>query len=137
VSDDDPALGRPIGWWLKEADERIELAFAEALAGLGVDRRSWQVLDTVARRPTTRPELATLLSAFDPPDVIAGVVDDLASRGWVEEPDGTLRLTGAGEGVHAELRQRVAQVRQRVTDALPADDYATLVRLLRRLTEAF
>lgn len=33
------ALERPIGWWLKEADARLDAAFDRALEGRGVDRR--------------------------------------------------------------------------------------------------
>jgi len=111
MRDDDPALRRPIGWRLKEADERIELAFAEALAGLGADRRDWQVLDTLARRRIRRLELTTLFAAFDPAEAIAGVVEDLTARRWVEEADGVLRLTPDSVRTHAQLGRRVDEVR--------------------------
>lgn len=35
-------LRRPIGWWLKEADARLEAAFDNALAGQDVDPRGWR-----------------------------------------------------------------------------------------------
>jgi hypothetical protein len=34
---------RPIGWWLKQLDARIEASFDAALADVGVDRRRWQI----------------------------------------------------------------------------------------------
>ena len=41
------AMSRPVGWWLKEADARLDAAFDRTLAGRDVDRRGWQVLATL------------------------------------------------------------------------------------------
>ncbi len=48
------AMSRPIGWWLKEADRRIEAAFDDALRGTGWNRcgGGWP---TRFRRRTTWP----------------------------------------------------------------------------------
>jgi hypothetical protein len=133
---DDDALARPIGWWLKEADARINAAFDRSLAGTGVDRRGWQVLDSLARGPVGRAQLVGTLAAFDPPEVLERAIGDLGSRGWIDRADDTLRLTPNGASQHAALRPRVDAVRERVRAALPRDDYVTLVTLLSRLTTA-
>jgi hypothetical protein len=36
---DDEVLARPVGWWLEEADARINGAFDRALEGSAVTRR--------------------------------------------------------------------------------------------------
>ncbi|WP_294570182.1 MarR family winged helix-turn-helix transcriptional regulator [uncultured Arthrobacter sp.] len=134
----EPALGqqdRPVGWWLKEADRRLDGAFNQALEGQGSDRRTWQVLASLARRPESPARLVELLRPFDPPAVVAGVVADLTERGLVEEAAGLLRLTEAGRHVHGALSGPVADVRRQVRESLPGEDYATLLRLLGRLTE--
>jgi hypothetical protein len=76
----DPA-SRPIGWWLKEADARLDSAFDRALVGKGRTRREWQVLSTLAARPTGSDELAVALAAFGPADAILGLVRALQARG--------------------------------------------------------
>ncbi|MBJ2121529.1 hypothetical protein I6N91_11125 [Arthrobacter sp. MSA 4-2] len=134
----EPAPGqqdRPIGWWLKEADRRLDGAFDRALEGHGSDRRTWQVLASLARRPESPARLVDLLSPFDPPAVISGVIADLTERGLVEEAAGLLRLTEAGRHVHKALSGPVADVRRQVSESLPGGDYSTLLRLLGRLTE--
>ena len=134
----EPAPGqqdRPIGWWLKEANRRLDGAFDRALEGQGSDRRIWQVLSSLARRPESPARVVDLLSPFDPPAVVLGVVADLTERGLVEETAGLLRLTEAGRHVHEALSGPVAEVRRQVSESLPGDDYATLLRLLGRLTE--
>jgi hypothetical protein len=133
---DEQALARPIGSWLKEADARLNAAFDRQLQSRNVDRRAWQVLTSLARRPTTRPELVKSLAAFEAPEVVVGVVSDLAARGWVQESTGLLELTAEGVRAQAALVPVVDVVRRRVTAALPREDYVTLVCLLERLIAA-
>ena len=133
---DDEVLARPVGWWLKEADARINAAFDSALDGSPVDRRGWQVLNSLAQQPTSRAGLVASLGSFDSAPAILSVIEELADRHWVEEDSGLLRLTPDGVQAQAELAPLVDRVRQQVRAALPQADYLTLVRLLARLTEA-
>lgn len=130
------AVGRPIGWWLKEADARLNAAFDRALHGSSIDRRGWQVLNTLAGRPTSREELFGSLASFDPPTVVRDVVSHLQAQLMVEEAAGLLQLTPDGARQQAELAPLVDTVRQQISAALPREDYVTLVRLLARLTES-
>ncbi|MCU1442984.1 MAG: hypothetical protein JWQ59_1134 [Cryobacterium sp.] len=129
-------LRRPVGWWLKEADARLNAAFDQALEGTQVDRRGWQALNSLSSRPLTRADLAASLTSFDAPDVIHGVIVELERRGWAQEVNGLLRLTSAGVQKQADLAPLVERVRERVRAALPPDEYVQLVRLLARFTEA-
>lgn len=134
---DDQLLWRPIGWWLKEADARLDAAFDASLTVRGVDRRAWQVLATLARSATPRREVAAGLASFDALAVVNGVIDDLRERGWVAESfDEVLQLTPDGAREQQALVPLVEEVRHKVAEALPEEDYVTLVRLLARLVEA-
>jgi hypothetical protein len=129
---------RPIGWWLKEADARLEHAFDVRLRAHGVtSRRGWQVLASVARAPVARTDLVSELATFDPADTVEQLIAELEKEGWLTEEAGLLRLTGSGEELHTALRAQAVVIRNWVADALPGDDYATLVNLLRQLVEAF
>lgn len=131
----DEVLKRPVRWWLKEADARLDAAFDTFLSTRGADRRSWQVLATLARSPAPRTDVIASLTSFDEPAVIEDVVDKLERRGWVDISDGTLRLTQAGAAEQAALAPLVERVRHQVATALPKDDYVELVRLLARLVD--
>ena len=135
MSDEDP-LRRPIGWWLKEADARLDAAFDSSLGGRGVDRRAWQVLAMLARSPSRRTDVVASLASFNHPAILEEVIDELKRRGRVEEANGALRLTPAGADEQATLAPLVEAVRRQVAAALPEDDYLTLVRLLARLVDA-
>jgi hypothetical protein len=129
---------RPIGWWLKEADARLEAAFDLRLRAYGVSsRRGWQVLASAARAPVRRTDLVSDLSSFDSAPTIERLVDELEAEGWLTDDAGTLRLTPEGEDLHARLAAGIAEIRGWVAEALPGDDYRTLVDLLRRLVDAF
>lgn len=134
---DEQILRRPIGWWLKEADSRLDAAFDSALSTHGVDRRAWQVLATLSGAATARTAVIAALAAFDEPAVVEAVIDDLHRRGWVEESDGLLTLTSEGTREQGVLPPLVDDVRRQVVAALPEDEYITLVRLLARLVAAF
>ena len=129
---------RPIGWWLKEADARLEHAFDVRLRAHGVtSRRGWQVLASVARAPVVRTELVAELGNFQPAETIEQLIKELSEEGWLTEEAGRLRLTPSGEELHTALRAQALVIRNWVADALPGDDYQTLIELLRRLVAAF
>ena len=130
------ALSRPIGRWLKEADARLDAAFERSLKGSNVDRRGWQLLASLARRPTPRAELVSSLAAFDSPTALDSALSHLISNGWIEASAGLLRLTPDGEDKRANLAPLIDEVRGQVATALPQDDYITLVGLLQRLVAA-
>lgn len=114
---------RPIGYWLRELDRRIEDAFVATLDGAGLRRRHWQVLNGLGPHdpfwgPGERP--------------YEEVVADLAARGWVA-PDGT--LTPSGETARAAVAADVAAVRRRVAEGVPDEDYLTTVRTLARMVD--
>jgi hypothetical protein len=134
---DENTLRRPIGWWLKEADTRLDAAFDVALAEHGLDRRGWQVLATLDRAPAGRADVTAALAAFDASEVTDSVIDQLLGRGWIDEADGLLQLTADGAHGQTSAAALVAQIRHHVSDALPGDDYTTLIRLLARLVAAF
>ncbi|MEV5747879.1 MarR family transcriptional regulator [Actinoallomurus sp. NPDC052308] len=127
---------RPFGYWVKEIDRRIEEMGRRVLAEQGLDRRLWQVLNTIARGPVGPDdldrELAPFLSADEP--TLRPYVDDLARRGWVSRSgEGDLTLTDAGRDAYARARERMYAARARVVEGLSSEDYDTLMDLLERI----
>lgn len=123
---------RPIGYWLKEIDRLIEEDFARLLAAEGLTRRHWQVLNTIAKRPRSLDELDGKLSPFLSAQVpsVTPVVEELRAKGWV---DATIALTEKGTERHAEVSARVRANRQRLTEGITAEEYASVVDLLERM----
>jgi hypothetical protein len=130
---DNSSERRPIGWWLKTADTRIEQAFEEVLESQSLSRREWQVLEPVSRTPVSEADLLQELQAFVGAQ---DAVDELRRRGLLTEgAAGVLTLTDAGSLAHGKAAAGVAAVRRAVSAALPGENYATLIRLLADLIE--
>lgn len=133
---EEQAVTRPIGWWLKEADTRLNAAFDSALEGTEVDRRGWQVLSALSRGTARRSDLVSTLASFGAPAAVEEIVERMRSRGWIEGPAHAIRLTPAGAAQQEALVPVVDGVRKQVAVALPPPEYLTLVGLLSRLVEA-
>ena len=126
---------RPIGYWVKEIDRRLEDDVDRLLEAEHLTRRHWQVLDTLARAETqseTRgpAHLDAALAPFAA--TVQPQVDDLRDRGWVTAT-GPVALTGAGRAAHNRVAAQVRDFRAHVTDGLSEQDYRTLITLLERI----
>jgi DNA-binding MarR family transcriptional regulator len=126
---------RPFGYWIKEIDRRIEEDFGRLLAAEGLERRGWQVLNTVAAAPvptaTLDERLAPFLDANEPS--VRGYVEALAARGWVT-PDGDLwTITEEGRRGHERASATIHAARRRIMDGISDDEYRTLMDLLPRV----
>jgi DNA-binding MarR family transcriptional regulator len=123
---------KPLGYWLQHLHNLLETQFAMVLSDFRVDRRQWQLLNTLAQHPRGRDDLAAALAPFwnaDEPDPERGLAE-LTARGWVTDANGVIGLTEPGRRAHADLSQRVNETRAVVLTGLTPDRYAETVRTL-------
>ena len=128
--------GRPIGYWLKHLDRLIEATFDRTLADVGLGRRHWQTLNTLAGGPATSTELNTALEPFtgDDPMALAPVIDTLTRRGWVTtEAEGRHALTVDGATAHQRIQKDVDQARRLILTRVTAEEYAQVIDILQRM----
>lgn len=126
---------RPIGYWLKHLDGLIEDHFQQALAVEGVDRRQWQLLNTLAAAPADRQQLAAAVAPFlsDDPDGAARALAALLTRGWLEEHDGRFSMTPAGAAAHRRLRDRASSSRASILAGITPEQYRSVVATLEQM----
>ncbi|MFF2388480.1 hypothetical protein [Agromyces sp. NPDC058104] len=114
---------RPIGYWLRVVDRKLDDAMLELFADEGITRRDWRRLNVIAgtvdderlrRKITSRPERLA----------------PLVQRGWVTDEPGAPRLTEEGEASYAALLERVTALRSRVAGAVSPDDFQTTLATL-------
>ncbi|HET9142137.1 MarR family transcriptional regulator [Actinophytocola sp.] len=124
-------MDRPIGYWLKEVDRLIDADFTRQLAGEGLTRRHWQVLNVLATGVAGQDELDRALAPFltGAEPSTAPVLAELAGRGWVTGHT----LTDAGRAAHTAVADRVRAGRLRLTEGISAEEYATAVAVLERM----
>lgn len=131
---------RPIGFWLKAADDALTRAVDAAQQEHGVTRLEWQVLHAieVAGRMDL-PHLLQVLRPLGPMDQLVEALDRFVEEGWLDEGvDGPhqikfYQLTGQGHERHALILARQMEVRGAAMAGIAADDYTTAVRVLERL----
>jgi hypothetical protein len=130
------APSRPIGYWLKRLDRSIEDAFDRDLARWSLTRRHWQLLNTLSAGAASDSAIAEALAPFLSEGAITeqDVLEDLLNRGWLEGTNALLSLTAAGVQAHALVSSQVNVTRAKILDGLTPEDYATVLRLLERMT---
>ncbi|WP_246842846.1 MarR family transcriptional regulator [Allokutzneria sp. NRRL B-24872] len=120
---------QPIGYWLKHLDGLLEADLAAVLRDVGLDRRKWQVLNTLVSGPLTPAELTAAMAPFDEADAVTALLD----LGWVSRIEGAFALTGAGRLGHTETAARVRYARRRITNGISDEDYVATVAVLERM----
>lgn len=129
---------KPLGYWVKHIHNRLESNLAAQLREFGLDRRSWQVLNTIAHGPIDQAgidhALAPFLDSAEP--TFAPCVAALAARGLVQlDQAGCYVLTPAGAVLHKPAADRIHAGRLATIAGITPAEYAQLLGLLRRVAE--
>lgn len=128
---------RPIGFWIKRLDGRIDEVFDAALETEALSRRHWQVLHSLQRESATLAAVQESLLPFDADGhEVAAIVADLLARGWIAEETERLLVTAAGSRAHDRAAAEVAGVRERLMAAVTDEEYLATVDVLRRMSQA-
>ncbi|MFI9506468.1 MarR family winged helix-turn-helix transcriptional regulator [Nocardia sp. NPDC052566] len=127
---------RPLGYWLKHIDRAIEERFGSLLAGDGLARRGWQVLNTISCEPISVADIDQAMAPFlsvDEP-TMRPYADRFAEDGWIRiDAADVVELTEAGREVHRRVSERIGVERVRMMECLSAEDYEVLMSLLQRV----
>ncbi len=126
---------RPIGYWLKAADQAITARVEAAQRANGVSRIEWQVLNTISEAAHCSPDhIVAVLHMFLDQSSLDTVLAALRSHGWIAaDTSGEIRLTEAGRQAHARIRARQQEVRRQLMRGISADEYATVLNVLKRI----
>ncbi|WP_067824033.1 MarR family winged helix-turn-helix transcriptional regulator [Nocardia inohanensis] len=127
---------RPLGYWLRQLDESIEAALDRLLAADDLDRRTWQVFNTISYGAITLGEVDYTMSAFrsEAEPTMRPHVDRLIARGWVDlTAVEVVTLTPAGRAAHERISAATGELRLRMMDCVSPDEHAVLMELLQRI----
>ena len=121
-----PTSPRPLGYWLRVIDRRLDDTMRDLFAAEGISRRDWRRLNLIAGT-VSDPRMTERLAAR--PERIAPLVD----HGWVTGEPGSWSLTEAGEAALHSLHGRVSSLRSTVADAVSPEDFATTMSSLEAI----
>jgi DNA-binding MarR family transcriptional regulator len=136
----DIAKHKPIGYWLKHADNVITERIDQVLSENGFTRSRWQVLDIVYQAGTiTRGGLFDIVQTFIDARQLAEIIEEFIEEGWpvtFGERDGEqLTLTDAGKVSHETVFELQSEVRRRGMKGITEREYATVIDVLERMVE--
>lgn len=125
----------PIGYWLKHLDRLIESDLDRVLAAESLDRRQWQVLNSLHNEPATLLQLDQRLLPFLEEDetTVEPEVEALRQRGWIRGLV-SLEPTQEGRRAHEVLLERVQRARDRLTENIDDQEYLATVDVLKRMS---
>ncbi|NEW46643.1 winged helix DNA-binding protein [Nocardia cyriacigeorgica] len=126
-----------IGFRLKRLDQLIETTFDRLLGNAGLNRREWQTLNVISRRPVDEIQLTDALRPFWEAngEKVSGVVDSLSARGWINrDADGRYTLTAAGHDAHAAAATEVGSLRDLMAQDVSAEEFTQMMDVLQRMT---
>ncbi|CAL9507639.1 MarR family transcriptional regulator [Streptomyces sp. enrichment culture] len=135
---DENLAAQPIGYWSGVVHKAVIRHLRDAMADLDITQPLWWTLNRLAVAGpdgASREALAAGLAPLaDDPDEIPRLPARMAYRGWVTEDDrGVLRLTDEGLAAHARMKELAAEVRTRLHEGVPDEEYAAALRVLRRI----
>ena len=134
----DVAKQKPIGYWLKYADEVITEHVDRVLSDNGFTRSRWQVLNIVYQAGTiTRGGVFDTMQTFISTRQLGEIIDGFVEEGWLAkagEGDGAqLALTEAGKAKRETVFKLQSEVRRRAMQGITEQEYATVIDVLERM----
>lgn len=126
---------KPIGYWLNRTDKALTHSMNDMLAGFGLTRIAWQVLNVIQDTPDVHDtEVRSILAANADPATLTEAIDAVLADDWAARPaPDRLTLTPDGRRRLTEVAVRVAAFRELSMTGIPLDEYHTAVRVLERM----
>ncbi|MGW2669953.1 MarR family winged helix-turn-helix transcriptional regulator [Streptomyces sp. NPDC001272] len=127
---------KPIGYWLNRTDQALTAAMDALLAGCGLTRLSWQVLNVLKEDPrATDTGIRAVLAANADADALTAAIEALLADGWALRPEpGRLAFTADGLARFAEAGVRIGAFRELAAAGISPEEYRTAVGVLERMT---
>jgi DNA-binding MarR family transcriptional regulator len=138
VDQRDVTKQKPIGYWLKRADEVITLHVDLVLSDNGFTRFRWQVLNVVYQAGTImRGNVLETMQTFIDARQLEEILDGFVEEGWLvksgEGDDAQLTLTDAGKAQRETVFKLQREVRSRAMQGITEQEYATVIDVLERM----
>jgi len=134
----DIAKHKPIGYWLKHADNVITEHIDRVLSENGFTRSRWQVLNIVYQADTiTRSGILDTMQIFIDARQLDEIIEAFVEQRWLvkqgEEEGAQLTLTEAGKAKRETIFKLQSKVRRRAMQGITEREYATVIDVLERM----
>jgi DNA-binding MarR family transcriptional regulator len=126
---------RPIGYWLKRADQLLTDRIDAAQRATGLTRLEWQLLNVIRKTTPTVEKAAEALRPFADPTTADAAIASLEARRALRRTAAGVALTAEGDALFVKALAVQTSVRERAMAGIAGDEYETTMRVLQRLVE--
>ncbi|SDL07902.1 DNA-binding transcriptional regulator, MarR family [Catalinimonas alkaloidigena] len=126
---------RPIGYWLKRADQLLT-AHADRLQALHrATRLEWQVLNLLYESgPSTAVQVAQTMQPFTDRAGLDTMLARFQDEGWAtRDAQARYHLTEVGREQHTRMHTTQQQLRTQTLQGISEEQYATTLRVLEQI----
>lgn len=126
---------KPIGYYLKTADNLLTEGINAIHKDLNITRTDWQILNSVQENPNIkRDDVAQLISEFTSYDEANQIIDALIERGILSESQ-SLSLTEEGKKLYQDCFERQTEFRLKATQNISEKEYIQTIETLEKIIE--
>jgi len=128
---------KPIGWYLKEADQQITTFMNNIFSDIDISRFHWMVLRNISERGSINKwEFFKEVKAFVTVQEFAEIIQSMVDRAWiVVTADDTCTFTATGEEAFKQVaairENKMAQMMRGISD----EEYKLTLSVLNRIIE--
>lgn len=128
---------KPIGYWVKQADEVLTRGINNIHLTFGITRTDWQVLHTIREHGSiSSSKLTELLKPF----ADARALEKIAIRFRQQEllhtgDEEVLSLSEKGRQLHTACFEKQQAFRKKVMSGIAEQEYVTAVTVLQKIVE--
>lgn len=127
---------RPIGFWIKSADQALDRMGDAIHEADGFTRRRWQVLSLIVRsEPVSIDALAEQFRPMLDIEEVQAELSVLEDRNIIQTNAGVVSTTANGANLHHHLEARQITVREKAMLGIDEADYLAAMRCLSRIVE--
>ena len=131
---------KPIGYWLKHADNVITEHIDRVLSENGFTRSRWQVLNIVYQAGTImRKALVDTMQNFIHAPQLDEIIEDFVEEGWLvrlgEGDEAQLTLTDAGKANRETVFELQSEVRRQAMKGITEQEYTMVIDVLERMVK--
>ena len=136
----DQDIAKPIGFWLKQADNVLTEHIDRVLGENGFTRSRWQVLNTVYQAGAlTRASLFDTVQTFIDARQLDEIIREFVEEGWLVAFGGgngaQLTLADAGIAKREAVFELQSGVRRRAMKGIAEQEYAAVIDVLGRMVK--
>lgn len=132
---------KPIGYWLKEADQALTACLDRALAKFGLSRLAWQLLNIVQQQqPVRLDSVSTITAVLADQATLRTTVTTLVEQHWISAPAEHTDLLACELAINPAALERLAAVtslvheqRAQLTQHITPEAYQTTLNVLAQL----